>query len=639
MTYSNLWLSVTALILDSILLWVYYREKTTDLRQVRMFGRLLMNILFLNLIEMAYTIVLMTAGDIPLADQIFAWTATAAIALIPKTLLQYMYSVFYYDSTEHAANLMINFLILVNLGAIVWKGPGVICAERSIFLRPEWGTILLVIPACLFLLIGMIQGIFLSRSVSRTQLGAMRVIVLMSLVSIVSLYYFETFPVYGFLLSLIPLFAEFTLEGRGMLVDQETGLRSRHACHTSVVTRLDQKRPFRLILILLPNLGAVLSELDDSTRERVMEKIAGVMKRSTEMPVFRVREEMFAVLQDDRDEGETQELMISLRTNLGSAANTDGKKRHISVYMCVVDLPKQVKTLDDLETVAELLEEKSRHLSEGTISIEALGMAREQELRAEIHALAQALNENRLEVWYQPIRNMKTGKFDCAEALVRMKDGKGGYIRPDQFIPAAEKSGLIRRVGLVVISSVCEFLAEKERKELGIEYIEVNLSVEDAIQEWMPRELQRVMDQYHTDPASLNVEVTETASDAASELILRNMEIVHDEMNVSLSLDDFGTGYSNISRLLSMPVDIIKFDRAMLLKAFESENGRIIFERIAGMVHSIGKKIVSEGVETKEQMEFVHSLGIEYIQGFYYARPMPKDQYIAFLREEARKGA
>ena len=307
--------------------------------------------------------------------------------------------------------------------------------------------------------------------------------------------------------------------------------------------------------------------------------------------------------------------------------------------MCVVDLPKQVKTLDDLETVAELLEEKSRHLSEGTISIEALGMAREQELRAEIHALAQALNENRLEVWYQPIRNMKTGKFDCAEALVRMKDGKGGYIRPDQFIPAAEKSGLIRRVGLVVISSVCEFLAEKERKELGIEYIEVNLSVEDAIQEWMPRELQRVMDQYHTDPASLNVEVTETASDAASELILRNMEIVHDEMNVSLSLDDFGTGYSNISRLLSMPVDIIKFDRAMLLKAFESENGRIIFERIAGMVHSIGKKIVSEGVETKEQMEFVHSLGIEYIQGFYYARPMPKDQYIAFLREEARKGA
>ena len=145
------------------------------------------------------------------------------------------------------------------------------------------------------------------------------------------------------------------------------------------------------------------------------------------------------------------------------------------------------------------------------------------------------------------------------------------------------------------------------------------------------------MDRYGIRSDEINIEVTETADDTASELMMRNMALIHENLGVELSLDDFGTGYSNLARVLSMPVGIIKFDRSMLLKAFESQRGKEVFSRLADAVHQIGRKIVSEGVETEEQAEFVKSLGIEYIQGFYYAKPMPEADYIAFLKQHRNR--
>jgi len=178
-------------------------------------------------------------------------------------------------------------------------------------------------------------------------------------------------------------------------------------------------------------------------------------------------------------------------------------------------------------------------------------------------------------------------------------------------------------------------MEEEHLRDLGVHYVEVNLSVEESIQENITDVMRRIMETHHTDPSALNIEVTETANETASELMFRNIEMIHNDLGLELSLDDFGTGYSNLSRMLSMPVSIIKFDRSLLLKAFETEKGRIMFERLAGMVHAVGRRIVCEGVETAEQAEFVKANRIEYIQGFYYARPMPAASYVEFLKEHA----
>ena len=631
MFYSSLWLSITALVLDLVLLLLFHAQKASDLRHRRIFLEVLLDLLALNLIGFLYVLILNVIGENPVTDFLIAWLSSLVISIMPMLFLAYINSIFYYDQAQKQADRIMNVLGAATIVLVLVLGPVVTCVHRTILLRPGIGSILVSVPACAFLLLGFIQGYLLKKSVTMRHIWTLRVIFFICIVSILLFLKYRTLSVYGFMMSLCPLLAAFTLEGKGLLVDRDTGMRSLNAYRTSVIVRLENKVPFRLILVHSSNLSAVLAGLDEKSGKKVIDKVASIFRNITTLPTFRINEDTFAILQEEKNEVTTQELLINLRARFLSPIRYDRHTVTIHVNACVTDLPKDIRTIEDLEILTELLEERGTN-SGAEMVVRDLDVQAEKQMRQEVRHLSNALRENRLEVFYQPIRNTVTGQFDCAEALIRMKDEAGNYVRPDHFIPAAERSGLIIRVGQFVLREVCSLLADPICRELGIHYIEANLSVEECIQENLPVTLESIMAEYHIHPDQLNIEVTETADDTASELMMRNISLIHERLGVEISLDDFGTGYSNLARLLSMPVDIIKFDRSILLKAFETESGRMVFTRMAEAVHNIGRKIVSEGVETEEQAAFVTANGIEYIQGFYYSKPLPKEAYLEFVR-------
>ena len=637
MSHSNLWLSVTAFILDLVLIGVFYRQERSGLRQERLFRLLLWNLLALNTIAFSYTVLLKLTIEIAAAEQIISWLATIFITLMPMLMLAYLNGLFYYDAAQKRANTFLIILACLTFVMVAVYGPVVICQNRTIVLRGTMGMILVVVPAVLFLSVGFLQGFLLKKSISRMHLWSLRSIFVICVLALAGFMKFRTLPIYGFVLSLVPLLSLFTLEGKDTLIDHESGLRNFNAFRTSVIVRLKNQKAFRLILVYAGGLSSVLAGMDEESGRKVIGEFASVLRGITDLTVFRISDEVFAILQDDINEVVTQELLIGLRTGTMKALHFGKRQYDLNIHACVTDLPKDIRTMEDLEILAALLKEAGSLNKGGEMMIRNLDVEREKKMREEVHSLSRALQENRMEVWYQPIMNTETGKFDCAEALIRMKAPDGSYVQPGQFIPAAERSGLIIRIGRFVVREVCTFLAEKEREELGVRYIEANLSVEECIQETLPAMLKNALEEYKASPELLNIEVTETADDTVSELMMHNMTLIHENIGIELSLDDFGTGYSNLERVLNMPVGVVKFDRSMLLKAFETEEGRIVFSRLAEAVHNIDRKIVSEGVETKEQADFVKSLGIEYIQGFYYAKPMPKEAYLEFLR--AHNGA
>ena len=637
MSHSNLWLSVTAFILDLVLIGVFYRQERSGLRQERLFRLLLWNLLALNTIAFSYTVLLKLTIEIAAAEQIISWLATIFITLVPMLMLAYLNGLFYYDAAQKRANTFLIILACLTFVMVAVYGPVVICQNRTIVLRGTMGMILVVVPAVLFLSVGFLQGFLLKKSISRMHLWSLRSIFVICVLALAGFMKFRTLPIYGFVLSLVPLLSLFTLEGKDTLIDHESGLRNFNAFRTSVIVRLKNQKAFRLILVYAGGLSSVLAGMDEESGRKVIGEFASVLRGITDLTVFRISDEVFAILQDDINEVVTQELLIGLRTGTMKALHFGKRQYDLNIHACVTDLPKDIRTMEDLEILAALLKEAGSLNKGGEMMIRNLDVEREKKMREEVHSLSRALQENRMEVWYQPIMNTETGKFDCAEALIRMKAPDGSYVQPGQFIPAAERSGLIIRIGRFVVQEVCTFLAEKEREELGVRYIEANLSVEECIQETLPAMLKNALEEYKASPELLNIEVTETADDTVSELMMHNMTLIHENIGIELSLDDFGTGYSNLERVLNMPVGVVKFDRSMLLKAFETEEGRIVFSRLAEAVHNIDRKIVSEGVETKEQADFVKSLGIEYIQGFYYAKPMPKEAYLEFLR--AHNGA
>ena len=245
-----------------------------------------------------------------------------------------------------------------------------------------------------------------------------------------------------------------------------------------------------------------------------------------------------------------------------------------------------------------------------------------------------AMENDRVEVYYQPIYSTEKQRITSAEALVRIRDVEGNMVPPGVFIDIAEENGMILRLGGIVFEKVCSFIREYPLEQYGLDYIEVNLSVVQCGYEHLAKDYIRIMEKYGTDSKYINLEITESASTSAKKTLLGNMKELM-EYGVKFSLDDFGTGQSNLNYIVDMPVDIIKFDRSMTNAYFENGKAKYVMDAAIQMIQGMNLEIVSEGIETKEQYQTMENLGISHIQGYYFSKPLPAEEFIRFL--ESRK--
>lgn len=246
--------------------------------------------------------------------------------------------------------------------------------------------------------------------------------------------------------------------------------------------------------------------------------------------------------------------------------------------------------------------------------------------------IMQAIDEERIEVFYQPIYSTQWKKYVSAEALVRIRKKDGTLLPPGMFIPVAEETGLIKQVGEIVFEKVCECLSENKVQQLGIEYIEVNMSVVQFELRNLAERYIKIMKRYNVDPKHINLEITETGSIQAKQNMLENMQRLI-KYGVSFSLDDFGNGQSNLDYMIDMPVKIVKLDMLMTQSYFENMKAKSVVQAVTHMVHNMQLEMVAEGVETKEQLDEMERLGIDYIQGYFFSKPVDKDEFITLLQE------
>lgn len=248
--------------------------------------------------------------------------------------------------------------------------------------------------------------------------------------------------------------------------------------------------------------------------------------------------------------------------------------------------------------------------------------------------IALALGQDRVEVFLQPIYSTQTQQFTSAEALVRIRKRNGELLPPGLFIPVAENNGQILELGERVFEKVCAFLKNSDAIGLGIDYIEVNLSVVQCEHTELADRLLSIIEKYQLDPRRINLEITETASIRARKNLLENMKklIAH---GFSFSLDDFGKGESNLMYVVEMPVSIIKLDYDMTKAFFHTPKAQQVVRAVVGMAHDMGLKIVAEGIETKEEMEQITREGADYIQGYYFSKPLPMQEFLDFLKRTA----
>ena len=253
-------------------------------------------------------------------------------------------------------------------------------------------------------------------------------------------------------------------------------------------------------------------------------------------------------------------------------------------------------------------------------------------------AIIEAIEQERLEVYYQPIYAQEKKAFHSLEALSRLQVEGYGYIPPDEFIQIAERNGSIVQLGLLVLKKVCQCIKTHDLRKKGIQFVEVNASMVQCIQKHFAEDVLAVLKEYDIEPSMLCLEVTESAMTQSQERLTENMNTLK-EAGVFFALDDYGSGYSNINYIIDLPFSIIKLDKYMVWAAFANENSRNILEYTILMFRKIAMEIVAEGIENQYQAQTLSNAGVEYFQGYLYAKPLPEEKLIAFLDEHIAENA
>ena len=291
-------------------------------------------------------------------------------------------------------------------------------------------------------------------------------------------------------------------------------------------------------------------------------------------------------------------------------------------------------TLNRAKDVMPVLRYARRHSSKFTSGdivvadeVTAASMYDERHMESLIE---NAIENDRVEVFYQPIYSVKKQKFTAAEALVRIRNEEGKIVPPGSFIEVAENNGMIMQLGEIVFEKVCRFLRDDKPMRYGLEYIEVNLSAVQCSYQHLANNYIRIMEKYDIDPEWINLEITESASMGEKHVFMGNMAKLL-AYGATFSLDDFGTGQSNLNYIVEMPVEIVKFDRSMIVSYFENGRAKYVMDAAIYMIRGMNLPIVSEGIETEEQLDTMKKLGISYIQGFYFSKPLPKDDFVNYL--------
>ena len=299
---------------------------------------------------------------------------------------------------------------------------------------------------------------------------------------------------------------------------------------------------------------------------------------------------------------------------------------------CLIHCPDDLRNAEDIISLGHKFHKIGQRNQAAFLAGE---IVRSKTFAIEAHIneiLDRAIRENLVEMYYQPIYDVRSGRFHSAEALARIIDPEYGFISPAVFIPAAETDGFIIPIGDVVLDQVFRFVAEHDMDALGLSYIELNLSVAQCMEIDLPEKIQALQERYGVDPRRINLEITETTFENISEVVFENARRLI-QMGYSFALDDYGIGYSNIQRVNHLPLKLIKIDKSML-DDISSENGRTILEYSVRMMQSIGKQLVVEGAELRDMVEVLEEMGCDFIQGFYFSRPLPENEFVRFIEKQ-----
>ncbi|MGX7680997.1 putative bifunctional diguanylate cyclase/phosphodiesterase [Jatrophihabitans sp. DSM 45814] len=390
--------------------------------------------------------------------------------------------------------------------------------------------------------------------------------------------------------------------------------------------------PFGLLVIDLDHFKEVNDTLGHPVGDKILihfaERLSWAVR--TEDHVSRLGGDEFAVIVSDADPATARALADRIRQSLSSPITLDGMLFDIEASIGIATYPEHGPGPDDLLRFADVAMYDAKESRSGVATYDPNRDRNSTDRLRLLGELRQAMDDNALTLHYQPKVSMRDGSLLGVEAMIRWEHPQRGFVSPDEFIPLAERSGIMPQLTERVVTLAFRQMAHWRSCGLDVK-VAVNVSVTDLAGGRLAALVAAKLREHALPAGSLQLEITERiVARETDELNVVLADLA--AMGVTLSLDDFGTGYSSLLRLQSLPVDEIKIDRAFVSRLSSGDSEPGIVKAVIDLAHALGVPAIGEGVENEEEWTKLHALGCDGGQGWHIAAPMPAEQATEWIR-------
>ena len=417
------------------------------------------------------------------------------------------------------------------------------------------------------------------------------------------------------------------------VTDRITELPNRFACNELLTDLQRRNEPFVLVSIDLNDFKSINDTMGHDTGDQVLKEVARRWKElanslNTETVDFVARnsgDEFMLVISEYPSKEEIENTINAYRDALEKKITIDDCDYYLTACFGYSFFPEDSEVIENIYLYSDAALHEVKKVGSGSrllrFTPDVLNVERTLEIERKIRS---ALSGDKIFFHLQPQYDINHN-LRGFEALARMKDDDGSFISPADFIPVAEKVGLVDRIDMRVFELSMEFL-DKVSRETGTEVMmSVNVSVRHLMKNTFIEDIKRILAANNIAPERVEIEITESIMiDSAEKALQRINEIK--AMGMKVAIDDFGTGYSSLSYLNNFPSDLLKIDKAFIDQMNMSESSKQYVAMIISIGHILHLKVISEGVESPDQVEVLKKIGCDYIQGFVWGKPMPPEE-------------
>ena len=629
---------IAAVILSLAVLFSFFRKKLVNTRLTRVFFLLVIDVLSMSAIDLI---------AIELNDHIngkIVWLCY--LVNILYYLLNAFFSMVFYDCIRTTLSgyvvrnkfQRIRYAVPISIiSLLIITSPwthAIFYFDEELYFTPGWGYLLMYVSAAIYLLSAVYKIILLRKEASRSQRYTVYFYITMCITAAFIQGMNKSLVVVGFVFAVSTMMVFLSLVNPTNYFDKEMDLMNLAAFRDVFDQYKFKNKPFRIVGIQMIGIRFLIETIGLENKQEVLRKFSIKLRNACgKYQLYRVSGSRIYVYIPDDDEIE-QRLVKEIQKVFEESILMGDFRISLTVHIALYKYPDDADEKADVEdlirsTLSAIYDEEP-----GTVvHVEKKVLAKKSRELQILQIMKKAVRRGDFYVVYQPIYSFEQKRFTTAEALVRLENDELGEVSPEEFIPIAEQNGMILQIGEFVFETVCRFVLHHKIWEKGIEYIHVNLSVIQCMQEKLADQLFRIMDLYNLDYRYINLEVTESAAIASSEVLMDNMARLI-ERNMNFSLDDFGTGFSNTATLIKYPFHTIKLDKGMVWEAMHNKKAEIILKNTIEMVKMLDMEIVAEGAETPEQVEKLNEMGVDFVQGFYYSKPISRDDFLQLLNDD-----